>query len=55
MGEVLEIVVPVLHYLNDARVDQTKAGLMHIGVFILLLLSGERNLVELSSGLRDIS
>ena len=54
-SEVLEVVVPVLHYLNDARVDQTKAGLMHIGVFILLLLSGERNLVKLSTGPRDIS
>ena len=51
LGEVLEVVVPVLHYLNDARVDQTKAGLMHIGVFILLLLSGERNLVKLLTGL----
>jgi len=29
--------------LNDARADQSRAGLMHIGVFILLLLSGERN------------
>ena len=40
---MLEIVIPVLNYLNDARVDQSKSGLMHIGVFILLLLSGERN------------
>ena len=42
-SDVLEIVIPVLNYINDARVDQSKAGLMHIGVFILLLLSGERN------------
>jgi len=42
-SDVLEIVIPVLNYLNDARVDQSKSGLMHIGVFILLLLSGERN------------
>jgi len=42
-SDVLEIVVPVLHYLNDARADHSRVGLMHIGVFILLLLSGERN------------
>jgi len=42
-SDVLDILVPVLHYLNDARADQSRVGLMHIGVFILLLLSGERN------------
>ena len=72
-SDVLEILVPILYYLNDARADQCKSrigdvivlclnlfnfkelvaivnvllvarvGLMHIGVFILLLLSGERN------------
>ena len=42
-SDVLEILVPVLNYLNDARVDQSKAGLVHMGVFVLLLLSGERN------------
>ena len=42
-SEVLELLVPILHYLNDARADQARVGLMHIGVFILLLLSGERN------------
>ena len=42
-SDVLEIVVPVLNYLTDARVDQSKAGLVHMGVFVLLLLSGERN------------
>ena len=30
-SDVLEIVIPVLNYLNDARVDQSKSGLMHIG------------------------
>ena len=30
-SDVLEIVIPVLNYINDARVDQSKAGLMHIG------------------------
>ncbi|XP_066878044.1 protein HID1 isoform X6 [Kogia breviceps] len=42
-SDVLDILVPVLFFLNDARADQSRVGLMHIGVFILLLLSGERN------------
>ncbi|XP_077974353.1 protein HID1-like [Styela clava] len=42
-SDVLDILVPVLYHLNDARTDQSRVGLMHIGVFILLLLSGERN------------
>ncbi|KAJ0058124.1 hypothetical protein NL108_007409, partial [Boleophthalmus pectinirostris] len=42
-SDVLDILVPILYYLNDARADQSRVGLMHIGVFILLLLSGERN------------
>ncbi|XP_075259274.1 protein HID1-like isoform X2 [Convolutriloba macropyga] len=68
-SEVLELLVPILYHLNDARADQwqkqstefvcplfqrtkvksfvglerPRVGLMHIGVFILLLLSGERN------------
>ncbi|KAG7507139.1 hypothetical protein JOB18_025180 [Solea senegalensis] len=42
-SNVLDVLVPVLFYLNDARADQSRVGLMHIGVFVLLLLSGERN------------
>lgn len=42
-SDVLDILVPILYHLNDARSDQSRLGLMHIGVFILLLLSGERN------------
>ncbi|XP_025783308.1 protein HID1 [Puma concolor] len=42
-SDVLDILVPTLYFLNDARADQSRVGLMHIGVFILLLLSGERN------------
>ncbi|XP_072229876.1 protein HID1b [Leuresthes tenuis] len=42
-SDVLEMLVPILFYLNNARADQSRVGLMHIGVFILLLLSGERN------------
>ena len=30
-SDVLDILVPILHYLNDARADQSRAGLMHIG------------------------
>jgi hypothetical protein len=42
-SDVLEILVPILFHLNDSRTDQSRIGLIHIGVFILLLLSGERN------------
>lgn len=42
-SDVLEILVPILFFLNDARANQSRVGLVHIGVFILLLLSGERN------------
>jgi len=42
-SDVLDVLVPILFFLNDARSDQSRVGLMHIGVFILLLLSGERN------------
>ena len=30
-SDVLEIIVPILHYLNDARADHSRVGLMHIG------------------------
>ncbi|GBP81078.1 Protein HID1 [Eumeta japonica] len=43
-SDVLDVLVPILYHLNDSRADQSRVGLMHIGVFILLLLSGERNL-----------
>ncbi|XP_074476322.1 protein HID1-like [Sebastes fasciatus] len=42
-SDVLDVLVPILFSLDDARADQSRVGLMHIGVFILLLLSGERN------------
>lgn len=41
--DVLDIVVPILYHLNENFQDPTKTGLIHIGVFNLLLLSGERN------------
>ncbi|XP_066923547.1 protein HID1-like [Clytia hemisphaerica] len=42
-SDVLNILVPILYHLNESRGDPSRIGLMHIGVFILLLLSGERN------------
>ncbi|XP_075925973.1 protein HID1-like [Petromyzon marinus] len=42
-NDMLGIVVPILYYLNDARDDDSQMGLLSIGVFILLILSGERN------------
>uniref|UniRef100_A0A8C1Z667 HID1 domain containing b n=1 Tax=Cyprinus carpio TaxID=7962 RepID=A0A8C1Z667_CYPCA len=42
-SDVLDILVPILFYLSDCRANQSCVGLVHIGVFILLLLSGERN------------
>ncbi|XP_057681874.1 protein HID1-like isoform X2 [Corythoichthys intestinalis] len=42
-SHVLNILVPVLFFLNEARSDPAAVGLVHTGVFILLLLSGERN------------
>ena len=40
---MLDLIVPILHYLNEAREDPCRLGLVHISVFLLLLLSGERN------------
>ncbi|XP_062507693.1 protein HID1-like [Corticium candelabrum] len=42
-SNVLELLVPILYHLNLCRSDPAKTGLMHIGFFILLMLSGERN------------
>ncbi|XP_061613141.1 protein HID1-like isoform X3 [Phyllopteryx taeniolatus] len=44
-SDVLDVLVPILFFLNEARADPFAAGvgLVHMGVFILLLLSGERN------------
>ena len=30
-SDVLDILCPILHHLNDARADQSRVGLMHIG------------------------
>lgn len=42
-SQVLEILVPILWHLNESKSDPARLGLVHIGVFIILLLSGERN------------
>lgn len=42
-SDVLEILVPILYYINDARADSARVGVIHMGVFLILLLSGERN------------
>ena len=35
-SDVLDILTPILHHLNEARADQSRVGLVHIGVFILV-------------------
>ena len=35
-SDVLDLLVPILHYLNDARADQARVGLMHIGEDFLM-------------------
>uniref|UniRef100_A0A914H2N5 Uncharacterized protein n=1 Tax=Globodera rostochiensis TaxID=31243 RepID=A0A914H2N5_GLORO len=42
-SDVLDILVPILFHLNESRTDPTRIGLIHMGVFLILLLSGERN------------
>lgn len=41
-NEILDIVVMLLFHLNENFQDPSKTGLIHIGVFNLLILSGER-------------
>uniref|UniRef100_A0A0N5BZ59 Protein HID1 n=1 Tax=Strongyloides papillosus TaxID=174720 RepID=A0A0N5BZ59_STREA len=42
-SDILEILVPILYYINDARTDPAKVSFIHMGIFLILLLSGERN------------
>lgn len=42
-NDVLDIVIPILHHLNENFQDSSKSALIHIGAFNLLILSGERN------------
>lgn len=41
--DVLDIIIPILYHLNENFQDSSKSALMHIAVFNLLILSGERN------------
>lgn len=41
--DILDISIPILYHLNENFQDSTKTALIHIGVFNLLILSGERN------------
>lgn len=55
-SDVLEVLVPILFHIHDSRTDPgecgwadrypdvaARVGLIHMGVFLILLLSGERN------------
>lgn len=41
--QVIDIVVPILYRLNDNFQDSSKTARIHVGIFILLMLSGKRN------------
>lgn len=41
--DIVNIIDPILYYINEARNDESQTGLLHIGVYVLLFLSGERN------------
>jgi hypothetical protein len=41
-GNLSRVVVPVLYLLHEHRKDPARVGLVHLGTFILLCLSGER-------------
>ena len=41
--ETLDIVVPMLYHLNENFQDPSRTALIHLGVFNLSILSGERN------------
>ncbi|CAJ0592159.1 unnamed protein product [Cylicocyclus nassatus] len=42
---ILEILVPILYHITESRNDPTRVGLIHMGVFLVLLLSGDATLV----------
>ncbi|CAK9300523.1 unnamed protein product [Gordionus sp. m RMFG-2023] len=43
-NKVLDIILPILYHLNESKMDESKMGIIHVGIFVLLVLSGERNL-----------
>lgn len=42
-GTVLELLTPVLYHIHEHRLDFGQIGLVHIGVYVVLILSGRRN------------
>jgi hypothetical protein len=40
---VTKLLVPVLHFIHDGRKDPASIGLVHLGTFVLLALSAERD------------
>lgn len=46
-SDVLDVLIPILYHLNYSRADQSRVGLMHIGIFILLLLSGNSSIFSI--------
>ena len=43
----LQVLVPLLRAMNDARADVSQVGLVQTGIYVLLKLSGERNFAVL--------
>lgn len=42
-SDCLDLAVPILHYLYEDRENGARAGFIQAGLYVLLLLSGERN------------
>lgn len=45
--DALDLLVPILHAINEAREDVSKIGLVQVGIYIILMFSGERNFAVL--------
>ena len=41
--QVLDMLVPLLYQINNVRLDPSQSGLLHVGIYLCLLWSGERN------------
>ncbi|KAI3379111.1 hypothetical protein SNEBB_011458 [Seison nebaliae] len=41
--QLLSIVLPILYYIYENRLESANIGVVHLGIYILLLLSSERN------------
>lgn len=42
-ASILDLITPVLYYVHHYRLDYGQIGLVHIGIYIILILSGRRN------------